>query len=90
MTHFELTFMQGENYGSSFTLLYVEIQFLQMYMLKRVSFFPISSFGDSFLGFLFYLIDYMSSGTMALQYNLRPGIVITSTLVFLVSIALVV
>jgi hypothetical protein len=38
--HFSLIFVQGERYGSSFSLLHVNIQFSQNHLLKRFYFLP--------------------------------------------------
>jgi hypothetical protein len=38
LIHFELILVQSERHGSSFSLLHVDIQFFQQYLLKRLSF----------------------------------------------------
>jgi hypothetical protein len=38
LTHFELILLQCERQGSSFSLLYVDIEYSQQYFLKRLSF----------------------------------------------------
>jgi hypothetical protein len=39
LIHFELIFVQGERYGSSFSFLHADTQFSQKQLMKRLSFF---------------------------------------------------
>jgi hypothetical protein len=42
--HFELTIIQGDSHGSSFSFLHADLQFSQQHLLKRLSFSPLYIF----------------------------------------------
>jgi hypothetical protein len=55
LIHLDLSFVQGDKYGSIFILLHTDYQLDQHYLLKMFSFFPLHVFG-------FFVKDKLSIG----------------------------